>query len=336
MTIKDIAQRCGVSISTVSRVLNNHPNVSMEVRNNVLTAMQEAHYIPNNSARDLVRPISDTIGLVVRGAENHFFDGVVRAVEKASRNAGYTMVMRNIRFNDDELREGAELVRSKRLRGLILLGGQFDYSPDATAMLGVPFVCCTYTNSFGKLRNDDYSSVTIDDREEAERAVEALIQNGHRKIAVLLNSTEDHSISQLRYMGYQSALQKAGVDVDRGLVAEVNSFRMPMAYDCMVELIRQRDDFTAIFAISDSMAMAAIRALHDCGKRVPEDCSVIAIDGIEPSAYMVPTLTTLAQPQEELGQCATKILVDMIEGRGKNCHVRLGTTFRQGESVLKR
>ena len=110
--------------------------------------------MPNNSARDLVKPASDAIGLVVRGVGNPFFTGVIRAIERATGEAGYTMVLHQIRSGEDELREAAELARSKRLRGLILLGGCCDYTADNVALLDVPFVCCSFTNSFGQLPED--------------------------------------------------------------------------------------------------------------------------------------------------------------------------------------
>ena len=135
MTIRDIAQRCGVSVSTVSRVLNSHPDVSEAVRERVLEAVREAHYVPNNSARDLVRPQSDGIGLVVRGIGNLFFSPVIHAVEQAVDAAGYTLVLHQIRSGEDELQAAASLARSKRLRGLVLLGGCFDYTPEDTAAI---------------------------------------------------------------------------------------------------------------------------------------------------------------------------------------------------------
>ena len=333
MTIKDVAEHCGVSVSTVSRVLNHHPDVSDAIREKVLRVVREMHYVPNNSARDLVKPKSDSIGLVVRGVGNPFFTGVIRAIERAITDAGYTMVLHQIQSGEDEVRAGAELARSKRLRGLILLGGCFDYTPEQTAALGIPFVCCTYTNSFGTLKKDAFSSVSIDDQREACRAVRFLTEQGHRKIAVLLDSLHDHSISQLRYMGYCQALEESGIELDPGLVEETVTFEMADGYLGMERLMERRQDFTSVFVISDAMAVAAMKALHDHGKRVPEDCSVVAIDGIDMSAYMIPTLTTLVQPQEEMGETAVKILVDMVEERAGNRHVLLETTPRVGGSV---
>ena len=201
------------------------------------------------------------------------------------------------------------------------------------ALLDVPFVCCSYTNSFGELPEDRYSSVSIDDQAEAYRAVRLLLEEGHRNIAVLLDSIQDRSISQLRYMGYCRALRERGIQPDAALVGETGTFEMSAAYQCMTRMLQSGRDFTAVFAIADSMAVAAMKAIYDQGKRVPEDYSVVAIDGIDMSAYAVPTLTTLAQPQEEMGQRSVQILLDMIEGRGGNRHVQLRTALRTGGSV---
>lgn len=333
MTIKDIAERCGVSVSTVSRVLNDHPDVSTAVRTKVLDVARKAHYVPNNSARDLVRPKSDGIGLVVRGVGNPFFTEIIRAVEHAIDDAGYSLVLHQIGTNADELLAGASLARSKKLRGLIFLGGKGNYTPNDIAILDVPFVCCTYTISFAELSRDSYSSVAIDDKQEAYRAVRLLLEKGHRRIGLLLNSKSDRSIGELRYMGYCEALREAGIEVDESLVEETDVFELSDSYAATKRLLERCGDLTAVFAISDSMAMAAIKALHDAGRRVPEDCSVAAIDGIEMTAYTLPTLTTMVQPQAELGSTAVRTLVDMIEGRAGNRHILLPAAPRVGGSV---
>lgn len=331
MTIKDVAEYSGVSISTISRVLNNHPDVREEVRAKVLKAIQELHYVPNSSARDLVKTQSDAIGVVVRGVENPFLTSVLRSIEEAIRNAGYTMVIHQIGTEDDELAAGAGLVRSKRLCGLILLGGRFDYTAEQIATVEVPFVCCTYTNSFGSLDKKAYSSVFIDDYAEAYKAVKLLIEKGHKKIAVLLDATDDRSISELRYKGYCAALRDAGIEFDKSLVEQTRGYSMKKAYNAAERLLARRD-FTALFTVSDSMGIAAIKALHGAGVKVPEDCSVIAIDGIEVSKYTIPALTTLIQPRKPMGYEAVRILVDVIKGK-KNCQLRLKTELREGETV---
>ena len=230
MTIKDIASACGVSVSTVSRVLNNRPDVSEEVRQRVLAAVEAKGYIPNNSARDLVRSRSDAIGVIVRGTGNLFFAEMLKTVSREIESKGYTMVLQFIDSAADEVKAGAILEREKKLRGLIFLGGRFDYTPAELALVGVPYVCCSYTNCFGSLREEDYSSVSIDDFRTAYTAVEELIKLGHRRIAALVPGCSDRSISELRYNGFRAALRDNGIDFDPALLVETGGFEMPETY----------------------------------------------------------------------------------------------------------
>ena len=333
MTIKDVAEYCGVSVSTVSRVLNDHPDVSDSVRKKVQDAIKELNFVPNKSARDLVAPQTDSIGLVVRGAENPFFMPIIRAIEHSVELLGYSFAVAQINSGTDEIAAAAELVRSKRLKGVVLLGGRYDYTSKEGSTIGVPFVCCTFANSFGSLKASDSSSVSIDDVAEAYKATKILIDHGHRKIAMLLDSVSDRSISELRYKGYREALDDAGIPLDEGLVLETVDYEMEVAYKRTSELLDSGREFTALFAVSDAMAIAAMKALHDAGRKVPDECSVIAIDGITMSQYTVPTLTTLVQPKEELGEKAVKLLVNMIEGKAESRQVHMETTLRPGGTI---
>ena len=331
-TIKDIAAYCNVAVSTVSRALNDHPDVSADTRARVLEAVHALHYVPNNAARDLVLPQTDSIGLIVRGAENPFFTPIIRAIERSCEEHGYSMAIHQIPSTADEVEEGARLVQSKRLRGLILLGGRYDYTRSDVSALGVPFVCCTYTNHFGDLDRADFSSVSIDDKAEARRAVNLLIEHGHTRIAILLDSACNRSVSERRYKGYCEALAAAGIPLDEGLVCQTVDFSMEAALAQTQQLLAARPDVTAIFAVADTMAIAAMKAAADAGRSVPGSLSVISIDGIEMSLYTVPTLTTLAQPQAPMGEKAVEILVNVLDGAPAS-HVRLETTLRPGGTV---
>ena len=334
MTIKDIAKNCGVSVSTVSRVLNKHPDVSEAVRLRILEEVERSGYIPNNSARDLVRSRSDAIGVVVRGTGNLFFSAMLKTIAREIDSRGYTMVPRFIDSDDDEVKAGAVLEREKKLRGLLFLGGRFDYTPRELSSIGVPYVCCSYTNYFGSLDEAKYSSVSIDDFDTAYRATEELIRLGHRRIAALVPSCSDHSISQLRYQGFRAALEEAGIPFDPQLLEETGGcFEMPETYRGMRKLLDRTTDFTAVFTLSDTTAIAAMKALEDRGIRVPEACSIIAIDGLTVSEYLTPVLTTMAQPVEEMGRESVRILLDTLENGAPTRHVRLEARLRQGASV---
>lgn len=333
MTIKDIARLCGVSISTVSRVLNDRPDVSEENRRRVLAVIESSNYIPNNSARDLVKTKSDAIGLVVRGVSNPFYTHIIRAIEQAIDEGGFTMVMQQIGTSDDEVKCGAMMERDKRLRGIIFLGGRSDYTPAELAALNVPFVCCSYSNHYGSLPQDSYSSVSIADEEEAYRAVKALYDNGHRRIAALISRVDDRAISQLRYQGYVKALRDCGLPLDEELVISAGTFDIKDAYRATAETLQKGVEFTALFSIADNMAIGAMRALREAGRNVPEECSVIAIDGLEVSEYIDPPLATLCQPMEQMGQRSVEILLDMVQGKGGHRRETLPTTYRTGASV---
>ena len=282
-TIKDIARMCGVSVSTVSRVLNGHQDVSDEMRSRILAVIEQSGFIPNNSARNLVCSSTDTIALVVRGVSNPFFTRIIKGLEQEIYRRGYSVALHQINSDEDELKTACVLATERKLLGIVLLGGRFNYTHDDISRLNVPFVCCTYTNTFGSLDSAAYSSVAVDDKKEASNAVRYLCSRGHRKIAALVAREADTSISELRFAGYKQALSEYGLPFDPALVECTGSFDMGDAYAAMKRLM-ERTSFTAVFTIADAMAIAAIKALTDKGLRVPEDCSVIAIDGLELSA----------------------------------------------------
>ncbi len=334
--IKDIALHCGVAISTVSRVLNDHPDVSEETREKVLRAVKELHYIPNTSARNLVRTSSDTIALLVKGVNNPFFAKLIKVIDREITQRGYTLELHHMDTSEDELRVGAQLTNERKLIGILFLGGRFNYSAEEMALINVPSVFCTYTNSFGTLDAGSYSSVAIDDKQAARDAVETLITLGYRKIAILTDNDNDKSISELRFQGYKDALASHGIAFDPNLVACTGTFSdMSAIYEATSRLIERDSSFTAIFAIADLMAIAAIKALSDHGIRVPENCSVVAIDGLELSEYTLPTLTTLVQPAEEMGLACAKMIIELIEHPGKNKQFAFQTVLRPGGSVRR-
>ena len=200
-------------------------------------------------------------------------------------------------------------------------------------MIGVPYVCCSYTNCFGSLREEDYSSVSIDDYRTAYAAVEELIRLGHRRIAALVPGRSDRSISELRYNGFRAALRGNGIPFDPALLVETGGFEMPEMYQGVKLLLERGEEFSALFTLSDTAALAAIKALNDHGRRVPEDCSVIAIDGLRVSEYVNPTLTTMVQPVEDMGRESVQILTDVLEKGAPTRHLRLEARLRPGASV---
>ena len=334
VTIKDIARECDVAVSTVSRVLNSHPNVSDETRKKVEDACARLHYVPNASARNLVLTSSNTVALILRGFNNPFFGPILRSIEQEIESAGYSLELHQISDEGDELLAGAMASASRHLKGILFLGGRLNYSPKDLESIPVPFVLCTYSNTLGTLDPDAYSSVSIDDRAAAVQATELLIGNGHRRIAFLCDTTADSSISELRYLGYRDALDRHGIPFDESLVICSDTFTdLGEMYRAVKARLAEDVSFTGLFAISDLMALSAIRALTDSGLRVPDDCSVVGIDGLSLTDYTLPRLTTLVQPVEEIGKACADLLISLIEGTGRNRQILFDPAFRPGASL---
>ena len=164
------------------------------------------------------------------------------------------------------------------------------------------------------------------------RAVMELAKKGHRRIAALTADPDDSSISQLRYSGYARALRELGIPPEEEDVICADDFTVESGCRAMRERLKRPADFTAVFAIADDMAIGAMRALRESGRSIPEDCSIIAIDGINVSEYIHPMLTTLCQPMTAMGTKSVELLLGVIRG-GAHDHLTLPTTLRAGESV---
>ena len=191
ITIKDIARICGVGVGTVSRAINNDPRVSDATREKILKAVKDYHYVPNNSARNLKMVESNTIGLLFSGIDNPFFQGMISVFERACDELGYSFFLYAVKEHDRVENVAMEVCKERRLKGLIILGGQLSFPNRRLDSLGVPYVLCTVTvPKTGEQL--PCSSVSIDDEKESFRAVSYLIGLGHRRIAILAGRTGEY------------------------------------------------------------------------------------------------------------------------------------------------
>lgn len=324
ITIRDIARICGVGIGTVSRAINNDPRVSEKTRERILQKVKELHYVPNNSARNLKIAESNTIGLLFSGIDNPFFQGMLSVFEKAFDEQGYAFFVYAVRENDRVEDVAAAVCKERRLKGMIILGGQLSFPNRRMEALGVPYVLCTVTiPGAGEAVKLPCSSVSIDDEKESCRAVSYLCELGHRRIAILAGRTGESpgGVGALRLKGYRKALEDHGIPYDPALVSymseDLPEYSMPNGYDTMKRLLCQCPDFTAVFAVSDTMAFGACRALHEAGRTVPQDCSVIGFDGQFYTEYTIPALTTVIQPVSDMARKSVELLDQAIRQKGE-------------------
>lgn len=323
ITIKDIARQCGVGISTVSRAINNHPDIKPETKTMVLEVIKENNFIPNNSARNLKRTDSKTIAVLIKGITNPFFSDMIKIFEKEIQKKRYSFLLHRVEEREDEIDVAIELVKEKRLKGIVFLGGSFSHTQEKLDQLRVPFVLSTIGMT-QKLDQDICSSVSVDDFVESYKMVDYLCSIGHSKIAIITASMEDESIGKLRLKGYEKALEDHNIPLNpnlfRFMKEEIDTYSLQNGYAVTKELLESKEEFTAIYAISDSMAIGACKAIFDAGKRIPEDYSVAGFDGLDFAYYYNPPITTIRQPVNQMAEATIKILFDVIKKKTQNQH----------------
>lgn len=313
VTIKDIARECGVGISTVSRVLNNHSDVSEKTKEKVLWTMKKYNYIPNNSARNLRLNTSRTIALLISTSAKPYNLEIIRILNKEIQNHGYTSYLHQLDPHDDEVEIAMELIKEKNLQGIIFIGGTFHDKETQLSKLKVPYVISSLGTDITSLNH--HRCVSINDFGECSRAVSYLCSLGHQNIAIILPEKKNFR-TQRCLDGYKEALIKSNRTFDDSLVAFFpgpNTFSFEYGFLCAQKLLDTGKNFTALFSISDVSAIGACRALIAAGKRIPEDISVMGYDNIELSAYYNPPLTTLSHPVKEIAIETASMLFDLIK-----------------------
>lgn len=338
-TIKDIAKLCGVGVGTVSRAINNHPDISPETKQRILDTIRECGYVPNDSARNLKRSDTKAIAVLVKGIANPFFTTMITVIEQECKKRHYSMELTHIEAEEDEVEIAQKVVKEKRLRGIIFLGGLFSHSEEKLKKLHVPFVFSTAGSIPEHISKKLYSNISVDDRKESCKMVEYLIGLGHSKIAMIAAEVQEKSIGQLRLEGYYDAMRAHHIEVNPKLICQTDDryshFSMKNGYITTKKLLAGKENFTALYAVADTLAIGALRALHEAGLRVPQDISLAGYDGIEMTKYTVPSITTIHQPIEQIAKDTTKLLFDIIAGKQSHQHSIYDAKLMERESTAR-
>jgi LacI family transcriptional regulator len=313
-TSADVASEAGVSRTTVSFVLNGRTDVKIpdETRRRVVDAAQRLGYHANASARRLADGRSHVLAIVLRQtAEQVATDAVLaetlRGLAAAARTEGFRVMVEPLP-QDGAAHTYAALLRAQHADGLVISGPRVD-DPSLVELVreGFPIVLQ------GALPDLEVTSVDVDNRAGARHAVEHLLALGHRRIACITNAPLVYTAAQDRLDGYLDALRGAGIQPRSEWIA-AGAFDAPSGHAAMAELL-ERSAFDAVFVASDVVALGAISALREAGRRVPQDVSVVGFDDIPLAAYFDPPLTTVRLPAFELGQAAGRALLERIAGR---------------------
>ena len=292
MTIKDIAKESGYAVGTVSRVLNNHPDVSEKARKTIMEVVEKHHFKLNNNAKHLKQQASSGIAIIVKGSQNMLFASIVERLQGLIEEKDFVCLERHP-------------------KGILFLGSNLKFFQERFARIDVP--CVLVTNSAEQLHFRNLSSVSTDDAKGAEAAVEYLMNLGHKNIGILGGRMEKSHAAYTRCVGCADAFQKHKMAFDRKKQYEPALFSMEEGYRAMNALLDRMPDLTAVFAMADVLAMGAIRAICDRGLKVPEDISVIGFDGIELGNYLTPRLTTIRQDRERIADRSMEILLSCMD-----------------------
>ena len=333
-TIKDIARLSGFSTGTVSRVINNHPDVNPETRRKIEEIIAETGFQPNANAKFLKQTISSTITVIVKGIQNSFFETILEEMQKAFKENGEEVSVVFLDEAENEVTAAKQICSTRKPRGLIFLGGNTKEFAKNFASITVPSVLVTVDAS--QLGFENLSSFTTDDISGAKEAVGYLIRSGHRRIGIVGGSLEETNgqLSTFRLQGAQEILSRHQIPFSFEENYAPCRFSLEDGYMAGRELLRKNPDITGIFALSDLIAIGVVRAARDEGKRVPEDLSVIGYDGIEYVHYSVPRIATVRQDAAQLAKRSVEDLLMRVSYTRAAVHEKIPYTVIAGESVI--
>lgn len=310
LTLEDIARKCGVSRSTVSRVLNNHPNVSEEVRKQVQEMIRQTGYQPHPAARALVSNRSWTCGLILPRSIDTFFTDpyypcLIQGIAQACSKQNYTFSLFLMEDEEDEDKMFAQVSRRGFMDGILFQSYQCgDTLIDKLVDSGVPLVM------LGRhLQSKNISYVDINNIHSVEIAIQYLIDTGHRRIATI-TGPQNTAVGVDRKSGYLQALMKNNIAIDQSLIKE-GTFTDQSGYNSMQQLLPAKPD--AVFAASDHMALGAMRAIRENGLEIPDDISIIGFDDFPLASPSHPALTTIRQPIVQFCSKGLEMLIDLVE-----------------------
>lgn len=330
MTIKDLVKLSGYSLGTVSRVLNNQPNVSEKARKAVLAVAEECGFELNTSAQSLKQQKSNSVLIVVKGTNNEMFSGMVEQFQRLFSATDHPLIMDFIDEAEDEVQRAVHLCRERKPAGVLFLGGTSANFARSFSSITVPSV--VVTNDASELGFSNLSSVFTDDTAGARCAVDHLIKMGHKNIAVLGGDRELSDTSRKRFEGCRLAFEKNGLRFDESMYCTVR-YNCESGYQAMDAFLASSPAVSAAFAMSDVIAIGAMRCAADRGFKVPEDISVMGYDGLKIGSYYVPRLSTVEQDTEKLARYSFDLLIDSMENGADAKHISVPFTLRLYESI---
>lgn len=306
ITIEELAEKAGVSIATVSRVINNKGNVRKETRDHVIETMQK-HDFPMPDVNRLCNPGSRILLTCVPDFCNPFYAPVIDGIQKAAHENDYDVILLQSRDYYTEISDFTNILKGKNIAGILILSSVPDTELIRELNLNCPVVmCCEYPEDY------DISYVSINDIASTITAVNYLVLTGCKKIG-LMNSSLKFKYARHREKGFFLALEEHGLKSDHSWSAHISSIDYNLAYSAALHILQLPEKPDAMFACSDVYGVAIVNAAKNLGLRVPDDLSVVAFDNTDTSLMSDPPLTTIDQPKQQLGYQSCELLIDKIK-----------------------
>ncbi|MBQ8159332.1 MAG: LacI family DNA-binding transcriptional regulator [Clostridia bacterium] len=332
-TIRDIARLSGVSVSTVSRVLNGRPDVGEETRKKVEDIISQVHFVRNASAISLKASLPGVVPVIFRGRQNPFYHRLSECLMSDPLSSALPLVTDVIDEEADEFKRAWDISREKHALAICLAGSGADDTDQILPGLSCPVLFLTTSTDGTSLQH--LPSVSMDDEGDTCRAMHALLDMGHRNIAIFGKSDHPMDTMARRMNGIRTAYLERSLDPSRIFHVPCR-FSPKDAFHAARQFFAQHPDVSLAFCLSDTMVLGVRRALHDLGISVPHQVSLIGMDGLEMDDYMIPSLTTIEQPLVQLSSHALTLLRRMVAG--ETCegeHILVPGCMRWRESVSK-
>lgn len=331
MTIKDIAKECGCGVGTVSRVLNNHPDVSDDTRAKVMSIVDKYGFVLNKNASLLKSQDSKTIEILVKGTSNALLNEMLSVVLGKMEGLSYNASVVVLDEYENEAYVANRVYYERKPQAMIFLGGNPDKYAEDFEKIKIP--CVLISNEASQVSNTILSSISTDDIAASEYAAEYLIKKGHKKIGVIGGDIESSEITRKRYEGFLNAMKKYDLPFDEKKSYAVSKYSFDGGAAAARTLIKRNPELTAIFTMADSMAIGACRSLCDMGLSVPDDISITGFDGLPFADYYSPRITTIKQQAERLAGDGLTILLNTLDRNEPARHELIPFEFIEGESV---
>ena len=331
MDIRDIAERSGYGVGTVSRVINGQPNVSDRARKRILAVMAECGYEPNSNARYLKMRSQTPVAVFVMGVGNRMFDDILGPLQAALAREEEEIVVTYLTGEVNEVRAAIDYQHARHPKGMVFLGGELESFRASFHEVETPSVLVTA--SAEGLGFANLSSVTIDNVAAARRAVGHLLERGHRRIGIVGGNRASGQIGELRLRGADEALRAHGIELDYERDYEPCDFIERGGYEATRRLLERAGDLTAVFALGDVVAFGALRAIADQGLDVPGDVSLVGFDDTAFSQYAVPRITTIRQDAARLAERAARLLLGAMRDGSPARHELVDFELVERESV---